>query len=135
MNNDNWTDLFGEPIYSYTRKQALEDGVLIDVSSMAREAGINYPVAVTSELYHGYIEPTEKEKEHGQDLNGRLWDTLFLFASAARKTEGDIMRYQVIYIKEQDDGTVKTETQEIKGVIGPGDDPSPVITLMLPHES
>ena len=35
-------------IHSYSRAQAIEDGVLIDVSTVAREAGITYPVALTS---------------------------------------------------------------------------------------
>jgi len=33
-------------IHTYTRAQAIEDGVLIDVSEMAREAGFRWPVAV-----------------------------------------------------------------------------------------
>ena len=32
-------DIFGPVISSYSRVQAVEDGVLIDVTSMAREAG------------------------------------------------------------------------------------------------
>jgi type I site-specific restriction endonuclease len=31
--------IFGEVIYSYTRAQAIEDGVLVDVTDMAKEAG------------------------------------------------------------------------------------------------
>ena len=34
-------------IYTYTREQAIEEGVLIDVSEMASEAGFKWPVAVT----------------------------------------------------------------------------------------
>jgi hypothetical protein len=34
-------------IHSYSRAQAIEDGVLSDVSSAAREVGIRYPVALT----------------------------------------------------------------------------------------
>ena len=37
-------------ISSYTRAEAIEDGVLVDVSKVAREAGIKYPVAVTIHL-------------------------------------------------------------------------------------
>lgn len=31
---------FGPVVFSYTRAQAIEDGVLVDVSEMAKEAGI-----------------------------------------------------------------------------------------------
>lgn len=44
-------ELFGEPIYIYTRKQAIEDGVLIDVTETAKEAGFKVPVAVTCALH------------------------------------------------------------------------------------
>lgn len=33
-------EFFGEPISSYSRKRAVEDGVLIDVSETAKKAGI-----------------------------------------------------------------------------------------------
>ena len=31
--------VFGDVIYSYTRKQAIEDGVLVDITEMAKEIG------------------------------------------------------------------------------------------------
>ena len=36
-------------IYLYGRQQAIEDGVLIDVSKTAREAGFCWPTAVISD--------------------------------------------------------------------------------------
>ena len=38
-NEQSVESFFGDVISTYTRAQAIEDGVLIDVSSMAREAG------------------------------------------------------------------------------------------------
>jgi len=40
--------LVGEVISTYSRAQALEDGVLIDAGAMAREAGLRWPVALTA---------------------------------------------------------------------------------------
>jgi hypothetical protein len=40
-----------DPIHSYRRAQAIGDGVLIDVSTAAREAGIRYPVALTAAVW------------------------------------------------------------------------------------
>ena len=37
-----------EVIHRYSRADALRDGVLIDVSATAREAGIVWPVALTA---------------------------------------------------------------------------------------
>ncbi|WP_415717067.1 DUF6573 family protein [Maridesulfovibrio sp.] len=38
-------------IYSYTRKQAIEDENLIDVTRQAKETGFKVPVAVSLNLY------------------------------------------------------------------------------------
>ena len=35
-------------VHRYSREEAIRDGVLIDVSPMAREAGIRHPVALTA---------------------------------------------------------------------------------------
>ena len=48
--------VFGDVIFSYTRKQAIEDGVLVDITEMAKEAGIKYPVAITSTAFFGYVD-------------------------------------------------------------------------------
>lgn len=41
---------WGEPISVYTRAQAIEDGVLVDVTEAARRHGFIIPVAMTSHL-------------------------------------------------------------------------------------
>jgi hypothetical protein len=38
-------------IHRYNRADALRDGVLIDVSATAREAGIRFPVALTRAVW------------------------------------------------------------------------------------
>ena len=72
-------------IYAYTRSQALADGVLVDVTQMASEAGFRYPTAITADL-HARITPNEREKELGQSYEGRLWDVVFLASFAARRS-------------------------------------------------
>ena len=42
---------FGEVIYAYTRKQAVADGVQVDVTKTAQEAGINFPVFITRGVF------------------------------------------------------------------------------------
>ena len=39
---------FGDVIFTYTRAQALADGVLIDAGALAQEAGFRLPVAITA---------------------------------------------------------------------------------------
>jgi hypothetical protein len=113
-------------VYSYTRKQAIEDGVLIDISEESREAGLRFPVAMTSTLYDKYI----KTDIPGQDDSGRLWDVFQIFRYAARGVESDTVLFDVIFLMSE----MKTEKVTIKGIIGPGDDPNPVITFMFPFE-
>lgn len=118
-----------ELVYSYTRKQAIEDGVLVDVSQMAREAGIKFPVAMTGTVWGGYIEPPESVKNF-QDIEGRLWDVLNCLKFAASKTCGDTVSFLVSF---QMDEQVKEDVM-FKAICGPGDNTEPVITLMLPGE-
>ena len=40
----NTTEPFGPVIYSYTRAQAVADGVQVDVTKTAQEAGIKFPI-------------------------------------------------------------------------------------------
>ena len=39
--------LFGAAVCTYTRAQAIADGVLVDVANMAQEAGFRIPVAMS----------------------------------------------------------------------------------------
>ena len=116
-------------IYSYTRVQAIEDGVLIDVSETAKEAGIKYPVALTAAVWGGIVEPDEVAKSHGESIAGRLWDLLFMFRVAAKRNSGDYLIYDMIATK---DGSY--HIHKLKAICGPGDTPEPVITIMLPNE-
>jgi len=126
-------DLFGEVIYSYTRKQAIEDGVLIDVSEMAIEAGIKYPVAVTSTVYYDYVVPDDKLTVHGQSVEGRLWDVLWMFRINAQKNPSDIVIFSVLFVMPSGNDS-QLVTVRLKAVCGPGDIGEPVITIMKPEE-
>src|SRR5450759_1184016 len=136
--------VFGDVIYSYTRKQAIEDGVLVDITEMAKEAGIKYPVAITSTAFFGYVAPDPMPP--GQDLKGRLWDLFTMFKLAARRTDGPNLQFNVQFVlngirvgpEEKPvrniDHTWRAFEVTLKAVCGPGDDPAPVITLMLTDE-
>ncbi|MCF8568557.1 hypothetical protein LLE49_27950 [Alicyclobacillus tolerans] len=116
-------------IHTYTRDQALEDEVLINVTNLAKETGVCLPVAVTAKLWHEYIVPSEADEAQGQDTNGRLWDVLYLFAISARRTNGSMLRYDVGFLVNGQHQVVR-----LKALIGPGDNWEPVITIMLSNE-
>ena len=44
------------------------------VSKTAREAGIKFPVAVTSAVWHEYVVTPKELSSFGQSEDGRLWD-------------------------------------------------------------
>jgi hypothetical protein len=117
-------------IHTYTRAQAIEDGVLVDVSEMAREAGVKTPVAVTQRLWDGYITPDPRSVGWGQSIEGRLWDVLWMLSVAAHKTASNRVDFKVIFIMKEK----QRRTVSLYALCGPGDDGEPVITIMLPDE-
>jgi hypothetical protein len=115
---------FGEVIYAYSRAQAIEDGVLVDVTETAREAGIRYPVALTRAVFERCVAlPPRYRGLH--DERGRLWDVLSMFRFAARATSGDLLHYRL---------KVSGRLVTLKAMVGPGDTAEPVVTIMLPEE-
>lgn len=119
-------------IYSYTRKDAIDDGVLIDVTETAKEAGFKYPVALTAGVW-ALIENIPKSyrgMQLLQDVEGRLWDVLWMARVAARRNNGSQFLYDLILYNG------RRKMAKLEAVCGPAGpfDPSPVITIMLPSE-
>jgi len=119
----------------YTRAQALEDGVLVDVSEWAREYGFFFPVAVKNSVW-ALIEDPDGMKCAGQSIKGRGLDVLAMLAMYIRRSQGgSVIRFPVTFatgISQR--GGEKRETFWLKSVCGPGDEEEPVITIMLPDE-
>lgn len=113
----------------FSREQAIKDGVLMDVTPLAQEAGFTVPVAVTKALWKNYIVP-HPEATKFQDETGRLWDVLTLAALRAKRQPSDTLLFGVDFLMKG----LMIEEVTIKSVIGPGDAGEPVITLMLPGE-
>jgi hypothetical protein len=117
-----------EIISSYTRAEAIADGTLVDVSETAREAGFKFPMAVTSGVWATAIEPDERDRQLGQSETGRLWDILQVLRATGRNA-GERHKFKVLVAKG-----VRRELVDLVAVVGPGDTPEPVITVMLPGE-
>lgn len=131
------SEIFGEPIHVYTRAQAIDDGVLVDLSALfpdlVANAGIRFPVACTAAVYAECIALTPAAKRACNDLNGRAWDVLYMMREAIRRsTSGNSqIGFQIACVRER----VRPTPTTLKAVCGPGDDAEPVITIMFPHES
>ena len=118
-------------IHRYTRADAIRDGVLIDASTTATEAGIRFPVALTAAVWARCVAvPPGVEC---QDEAGRLWDVLFLLALAIRRSDGGSeVRFGVHVRNDNRDRT--PPLVRLKAVCGPDDDGSPCVTVLLPEE-
>ncbi|HET6407280.1 MAG TPA: DUF6573 family protein [Chthoniobacteraceae bacterium] len=121
-------------IYAYTRADAIEDGVLVDVTERAREAGFRIPVVVTERVWAECVDWPETEAAI-QDESGRLWDLVFMAAvaarSAARRGNGDRTTFELFVVPR---GRHAPESTHLVLHIGPGDKGEPVATVMFPNE-
>ena len=128
---------FGKVISTYTRAQAIEDGILIDPGSMAKEAGFKWPVALTSDAWADCVAWTDddSQKQVHQDQSGRLWDVLYMASHAIRtsKDSGDRLLFQ-LYRVPRDGQSMEAELITLRLIVGPGDSGEPVITILLLHE-
>jgi hypothetical protein len=61
-------------IHRYSRADALRDGVLIDATATAREAGLRWPVALTAAVWERCVAVPPGVPY--PDEAGRLWDVL-----------------------------------------------------------
>lgn len=120
-----------ELIYSYTRAQALADGVLIDISAAAREHGFRLPTAATDSLFYGHVVPPGGLEGESQSVEGRLHDVLTMAMIAARSgMNQDRVEFEVLFLMRP--GRLEKVTVVLH--VGPGDQGEAVLTLMLPGD-
>jgi hypothetical protein len=136
-----------EIVSTYSTKEAVDDGYLVKVDSKAsKEAGIKFPVYLTRAVWDKYVE-VPKGMEQLQNVSGRLWDVLYMFAFHARNVSSNFLQYDFIsYLHDEGnwEPNEKLETPEnrlnrlvtLKAVIQAQDfdDPSPAIFIMKPNE-
>jgi len=115
-------------ISSYSREEAIADGVLVDVTPKAEEAGFKVPIALTAAL-RARLEPSERDAMLGQSFEGRLWDIFMVLRHHARASDTDTVTFDVV-IAELDE----QHTLHLKAHIGPGDNAEPVVTIMFENE-
>ena len=119
-------------IYSYTRTQAIADGVLIDVSGQANETGFKVPVAISDHLYNGYIVPPDGLDGEGQSVSGRLHDVLLMtFYAAKVRWDGERVYFEALF--QMGEGP-RFEKVQCVAIVGHGDNGKPVLTICLPED-
>lgn len=119
-------------VFSYSRQEAIEDGVLIDVTGLAAEAGYRIPVALTYAVWAAYVEVPDCVT--CQDPPGRLNDILWTLRIAISKGARGPGRSEVRWTVLVKNDERPPQPVELKAICGPGDTAEPVITVMLPDE-
>jgi len=118
------TGLFegADVISTYTRAQAIEDGVLVDLSAAA--PGVcaqhyKYPIACTASVW-AIIERAVKNEKHGNDLNGVVHDLLWMSRTYKRQLDESTVIFRVKIT-----GAGRQSVFNFKMVCGPDDDAAP----------
>ena len=125
-------EIFGQPIYTYSRAQAVADGLQVEVTKTAAEAGIRFPMFITRRVYDAYV--TVPPDVTGQDEAGRLWDLVWMTRFAIIRIRPGVDRLPVaLYVRNE---PARSRLIKLVAVCGPldFDDPQPAITVMLPYE-
>jgi hypothetical protein len=123
---------FSEIIYRYTRADALRDGLQVDVTTTAKEAGIRFLVFLTYGVHQSCV--VVPKGVTGQDEAGRLWDILWVLRHAMKQAEPGQCQISFDVLVRNDNFGPRLAMLE--AVCGPLDlhDPRPAITIMLPGE-
>ena len=115
-------EIFGDVISQYTRAQAIEDGVLVDLTGHKGTEIFRYPAAFTSALW------AEIERGQGKDQGtreARVWDVCWMATKFAREL-GPTRRQTRVKIGAR--------SHVLWADCGPGDDAEPVITIGFPED-
>jgi hypothetical protein len=123
-------DLFGDEVFRYTRADALQDGILLDITDTARICGrVVVPAAMTIGLWQHVA-----GGEAFAPADERVKDVCYALAFASvglipsQRFEGP-QSETMLYGFEMQGRSI-----EVKAVAHPGDNWEPVLTLMLPTE-
>lgn len=120
-------------IYSYSRADAIKDGVLVDVTAQAKKRHFGVPVAVT-EAVHKMIETIPAHRRNMESAESRLdliLASFFMAIKAYGQPTSEITAK--VPIIEFQSGTPLRDPL-LKLAASPGDHGELVITIMFPDE-
>lgn len=130
-------EVFGEVISSYSRAQAIEDGMLVDLSGaeairedVAEVCRQHYkwPVACTAAVFDVMCAAVLNTR-WCNDYPGIVHDMLWMSKANKRQLSESAVLFRMII-----QGAGRQKYHTFKLVVGPGDQGEPVITIMMPGE-
>ena len=112
---------FGPVLFSYTRAQAIADGVQVEVT-----------VFLTRTVFDAYV--AVPPGVTCQDEAGRLWDVVTMLRFAILRSRPGVQRVPVALYVRNDNRAPRLV--KLIATCGPRDldDPAPAITVMMPNE-
>lgn len=132
--------LHGNVIHTYTQADAVADGTLVAVdSATAKEAGFAVPVLLTAEAWADSVSwddsvDARKGGFTGQAVAGRLWDVLYMTRLSALSA-GAASRVTVSLYRVPGSGRgLLPREVTLVAHIGPADDGSTCIVIMMPDQ-
>jgi len=130
-------DVFGDAIHRYTRREAIADGVLVDVTREASPGemagGFAVPVAITAAVSQA-IEAIPASLVGIADARGRLHDVLWMAVVAARRCELHRTEGSCVFRVHMPSAGTRKVLQVLTVQVGPGDAGEPVVTIGFPEE-
>jgi len=125
-------------VSSYSRAQALADGVLVSVpDDLRHEAGFRIPMAITSRVFEDCVAWTvadSERKQVSQDQEARLRDLLAVARFAAHcDPQSSTLAFDLARVPRTGSGVQPRRVRLVLS-IHPGDKGEPVLTIMFPDE-
>jgi hypothetical protein len=120
-------------IFSYTRKEAIEDGIQIETpGTICKNNGLKIPVFMTSTVYEKYVKVPESLKSVCDEQSRFAEILLSLYKNILKNTDVSTLFFDILVLNDKN----KTEKITLKSMIGAKDidDPSPAITICLKNE-
>lgn len=130
------TSIFGDVIYAYTRRQAIEDGVQVDANDPQSDLAsvtkqhFKFPCYITGGLF-AVMQQAVENPRYCQDYAGIWHDICWMAKQAMRRNSGATLDFQVII-----QGAGRSKYHTITVECGPTDidDERPCLTFRLPEE-
>lgn len=114
-------------IFSYSRKEAIEDGTLVDITAIAGTCGFRLNTCITEAIYNTLCNKTVNCE--GIDKNIRyMLREVYAFIQANKHKQSDRLDVPLRL-----PGSEK-ERDVLRVVVGPGDDEKPVLTICYQGE-
>jgi len=120
---------FGPIIFSYSRKQAIDDGVLIDVTPIANKIGFKLHTVVTCGVISELCDGQHADFNKFTAVHSLLLDLMKAIRLSARNQASDRVDFKHRLHVRGSESDIRE--LDLYALVGPGDDAEAVLTVML----